>query len=112
MISLTNTQRRILNAAVDDFENLEQIYRSICLDFSSEKYNASNCGAFYWRESADAIPLSEIVDAIQSLVDQGLFAVRLAEGTFVTATASDQSYLWRGWFAAMDAGKAALSRAD
>jgi hypothetical protein len=112
MISLTNTQRRVLNAAVDDFENLEQIYRSICLEFSSERYNASDGGAFYWRESADAIPLSEIVDAIQSLVGQGLLAARLVEGTFVTVATSDQSYLWRGWFATTDAGKAALSQSD
>ena len=42
MSGLTKTQWLILNATADDFEDLEQIYRSICLDFSADRYDRSD----------------------------------------------------------------------
>lgn len=110
MAAITTTQWRVLNATADDFENLEQIYRSLCLEFSSENYEASDRRMFYWRESADAVPLVEIVDAIRSLVDKGLLSVRLPQGDSFTIRSNDLSYLWRGWFTMTDAGRALLGQ--
>jgi hypothetical protein len=108
MTALTTIQRRVLNATADDFEDLEQIYRSICLEFSSENFGASDRRMFYWRESVDAVPLAEIVEAIRLLVDQGLLSVRLPQGNTLAITSNDLSYLWRAWFTTTDAGRALL----
>jgi hypothetical protein len=53
---LTETERLVLNAAADDIENLEQIYRSVSLEFSAENYEPDNPQAFYWRERQPPIP--------------------------------------------------------
>ena len=41
MSTLEKTKWLILNATTDDYEDLEQLYRSICFEFSSEFYNPS-----------------------------------------------------------------------
>jgi hypothetical protein len=108
MTALTKTQWLVLNATADDFEDLEHIYRSICLEFSAEKYDPSDPDAFYWREASDVATLSEIVEALRVLVDRGLVSVRLPQGDTFVRTSHDLSYLWRGWFSITDMGRTAL----
>ncbi|GAB6187999.1 hypothetical protein JCM17478_35010 [Thermopirellula anaerolimosa] len=108
MAALDRIQRRILNAAADDYEDLEQIYRSISLTFSSHNYRPSDPNAFYWREAEDAVPLSEIIEGIRVLVESGLLSVRLPESRTYAPTSQDVSYLWRGWFRITEKGRIAL----
>ena len=109
MSRLSKTQWLILNATADDFEDLEQIYRSICLEFSAERYDRSDPKAFYWREGADAVPLSEIVDALRFLIDHDMLSARLPEGDIVAPLSNELSYLWRAWFGITAAGRTALT---
>jgi hypothetical protein len=108
MATVTTTQWLVLNATADDFEDLERIYQSICLQFSSEKYAPSKRESFYLREAADAVPLAEIIEAIRSLIDLGLLSVRFPGDDTVAGAGNDLSYLWRGWFGITDRGRAAL----
>ncbi len=57
----------VLNATADDWENLEQIYYLVCLEFSPEGYENRDHGAFYlrrprgplrWERSPIALPTS------------------------------------------------------
>jgi len=109
MTRLTKTQWLVLSATADDFEDLERIYRSICLEFSAERYDAADPASFYWREATDAVPLSEIVEALRLLVDNELLSVRFPQGDSIAHPSNDLSYLWRGWFGITEAGKTALS---
>lgn len=109
MAALDRIQRRILNAVADDYENLEQIYRSMCLTLSSHNYRPSDPNAFYWREAEDAVTLSEIIEGIRVLVESGLLSVRLPESGAYTPTSQDVSYLWRGWFTVSEKGRIALA---
>jgi hypothetical protein len=110
MIALTETQWLVLNATSDDAEDLERIFRTICLEFSAEEHARTEPDAFYWREAKDAVPLSEIVDAIRVLVDRGLLAVRLPEGErdAFARSPNDPSYLWHGWFGITSKGRVEL----
>ncbi|GEM_PF-4451467 len=98
MSAITQDQWLILNAMADDYENLEQIYRLICLEVSPEGYNPSDPNSFYWREAKDRVPLSDIVDNLLLLVKEGLLSVRMEDGRVPSDTKNDLSYLWRGWF--------------
>lgn len=108
MVSLNRTHYLVLNATTDDFEDLEQIYRSVCLTFSPERYSPSDPGAFYLRPSEDAVPLSEIVEAIRYLVDHGLLGVHLPDNYSDARDPKDVSYLWRAWFKITEKGRIAL----
>jgi hypothetical protein len=57
MRSLTNTQWVVLNAATADFEDLKRIYRSVSVEFSSERYEPADPNSFYWREAREAVSL-------------------------------------------------------
>jgi hypothetical protein len=107
MMSLTKTQWLVLNAATDDFENLEQIYRSVSLEFSSERYNPSDPSSFYWREAKDRVPLSQIADCIPALVDDGLLELRNTEDGG-RSCAADLTYVWRAWFKITRKGRTLL----
>jgi len=110
MSPVTKTQWLVLNATSDDFEDLEQIYRSICLEFSAERYDPSDPKSFYWREGADAVPLSDIVEALRFLVDHGMLSVRSPQGDIVVAPpTNDLSYLLRSWFGITATGRAVLT---
>jgi hypothetical protein len=112
MSSLNKVQRLILDAAADDFEDLEQIYRSICLEFSPERYDPSDPNAFYWREPADRVRLEEVVDNLKALVDRRLLCVRLPDSDAPPDTSSDLTYLWRGWFGLTPEGREAAKLDD
>lgn len=112
MGSLNKVQRLILGAASDDFEDLEQIYRSICLEFSPERYDPNDPNAFYWRESADRVRLEEVLDNLKTLVDRGLLRVKLPDRDAPPDTSSDLTYLWHGWFGLTPDGRAESERID
>jgi hypothetical protein len=105
-------RRLILEATSDDFEDLEQIYRSICLEFSPERYDLADPNAFYWRESADRIRLGDLIDNLKALVDEGLLRVRVPDSDEPPDTSGDLSYLWRGWFGLTPQGLAAAKLGD
>jgi hypothetical protein len=110
MGSLNKVQRLILDAVSDDLEDLEQIYRSICLEFSPERYGSTDPNAFYWRESANRVRLEEVVDNLKALVDRGLLCVKLPDRDAPPDTASDLTYLWHGWFGLTPEGRAEVER--
>ena len=108
MDPISRTQWLIMNATSDDYEDLEQIYRSTALEFSAERYNPTDADAFYWREAKEALLLSDIVDNIRLLVSQGLLSVKLATANVLPDTNNDLSYLWRGWFRITPKGREIL----
>ncbi len=61
----------ILNATADDWENLEQIYKMVCFDFSAQNYADAEKGAYYMRPAKGAPLLEEIADRICGLVGSG-----------------------------------------
>lgn len=85
----------ILNATADDWENLEQIYHMVCLEFSAENYET---GGFYLRPIPDAPLLEEIADRIGHLFEASLLEGRLENGNTVSPGKVDANYMWRGWF--------------
>ncbi len=112
MSALAKAQWLILNATADDYEDLEQIYRSICLEFSSERYKPSDPTSFYWRQAKDPVALSEIVDNLRLLVNDGLLAVKMADSGVLPDTSNDLSYLWQGWFRVTPKGRAILAASE
>ncbi len=92
------TAWQILDATADDWENLEQIYLMLCLDFSSENYKARNEGAYYLRPTRGAVLLEEIAYRIPKLLAAGLLAARWGESGEQVSDLNDLSYVWRGWF--------------
>lgn len=92
---LTKTQWLVLNATADDFEDLEQIYRSINLEFRSQEDEVPT--SFYWSDAKDRVPLSEIADCIRILLGQGLLTARMAD-TGGPPDMNDPSCIWRAWF--------------
>ncbi len=89
----------VLNATSDDFESLEQIYLSVCMEFSSENYRPDDSNAFYWRKASDAPLLADIADTIKKLFEMGLLEIRM--DLYEPATSIvDSSYVWRAWFRA------------
>ncbi len=99
-------EQEILNAASDDWESVEQIYRSVCLEFSAENYVPDDPSAFYWRESNRGISLAQIADATVQLVVSGLLQARAEDGTFVPTISGDQ--LWRCWYKSSEKGRQIL----
>ena len=86
MESLTPTEWEVLNATADDPENLEQIFRMV-------------------RDSSPSIPLSEVADAVLTLVEKGLLAARGEEGGQPMLLTTDLGYVWRAWFAMTPRGR-------
>jgi len=107
---LTLTQSSILNAVSDDYEDLERIYKSICLEFSSERYNPSDPTSFYWREGKSGLSLAELADNLVVLVDQGLLEVRMPNAAL--GSGGDFSYVWKGWFGLTSAGRRCLLESE
>jgi hypothetical protein len=95
MAPLTKTQWLVLNATADDFEDLEQIYRSINLAFCPQESGV--VAAPSWRDAEDRIPLAEIAECIREMVDQGRLTARMSDGGG-RPDMRDLSYVWKGWF--------------
>jgi hypothetical protein len=98
MHSLDKTAWEVLNATADDWENLEQMYRLICFEFSAENYAEREKGAYYLRPAKGAPLLQEVADRIGPLVEAGLLEGRLEDGELPVSERSDRSYVWRAWF--------------
>ncbi len=98
MHALDKTAWEVLNATADDWENLEQIYHLISLDFSAEHYEDRQRGAYYLRPARGAASLQEIAERITSLVQAGLLAARLEESGSTVSDPREPSYVWRAWF--------------
>ena len=92
---LTETQWLVLNATADDFEDLEQIYRSINLEFCPQEDAVST--SVCWSDAKNRVPLADIADCIRSLFGQGLLTARMAD-TGGPPDTNDPSYVWRAWF--------------
>ena len=103
MRPITMIEMLVLSAASDDYENLEQVYRSLALEFSAENYDPSNPKSFYWREAAQAPSLSEIANAIRQLTVDGLLEGRMEDGSPIV-TLHDPSLVWQGWFRTTETG--------
>jgi hypothetical protein len=97
MKNLSKIERLVLEAASDDFENLEHIYRSISLEFSAKKFKPADPNSFYWREAVNAPPLTQIADAIKILASEGFLESRTESGT-TPSTEGDSAFVWRAWF--------------
>jgi hypothetical protein len=104
MATLDKTAWEILNATADDQENLEQIYRAICLDFSAPGYEERDRGAYYLRPAPGAPLLEELGDRICQLAEAGLLQAHL-QGTEHLADLGDRSYVWRAWFSMTSRGR-------
>lgn len=108
MATVSRVDREILNSLSDDMENLEQIYRSICLEFSAESYGRTGEG-FYWREARHAIPLSDLADALSGLLDRGLVEALLEGHDRPITHTGDRGFLCRAWYRLTPLGRATLS---
>jgi hypothetical protein len=105
VLTLTEFESDVLNAMADDIENLEQIYKSLALEFSPENYQSGDVSAFYWRQREPQIFLADIADALTTLTRKGLLTVRLEDGQ---AISSGFEYAWQGWFGLTQLGRAML----
>ena len=104
---LTEIELLVLNATVDDVENLEQIYRMLSLEFSAENFDPDNPDAYYWRDKQPPIALSEIADALQLLVQRGLLSAHRNSAEPALA-AGDERSVWRSWFELTAVGRKIL----
>lgn len=109
MQNLSKTAWEILNATADDWENLEQIYHSVCFDFSAEHYADSDKGAYSLRPAKGAPLLEEIADRISELVESGFLHARSGESDESVPNLRDRSYVWRAWFTMTPLGRNAWS---
>jgi len=110
MQTLTQLDWEILNATADDWENLEQIYRSICFDFSAELYEHAKEGAFYLRPASKAPLLETLADRIVELVQAGLLEGHLDDQPVVDQ--SDLRFVWRAWFRMSPEGRRTWSESE
>lgn len=107
---VNRTELLILNAAADDPENLEQIYRAVSLEFSPENYEPDNPQAYYLRETRPPVPLADVADAVRSLAEKGLLRARTESGG--PQSLQDLTYVWRAWFELTPAGRKQLAESQ
>ena len=99
-------EQEILNATSDDWESLEQIYRSVCLEFSSENYVSGDPTLFYLRDNSRGISLAQIADTTIQLVGAGMLNSRCEDGSFLQTISGDQA--WKCWYKVSSKGHKAL----
>ena len=73
-------EQEVLNAACDDWENLEQMYRSIVFEFFSENYDPANAQTYCWRDRQSGFTLANIADCVARLVETGMLDARTEDG--------------------------------
>lgn len=93
----------VLNASVDDWEDLEQIVRLINFEYQG---TASDGKTSLWRESPHKLPFADVVSGIIEGVTAGLLDVRFESKP---ANTSDLSFVWLGWFHPTEKGRAFLN---
>jgi len=104
MVMSNPLELQVLNTTSDDIENLEQIYRSLSLEFSSQHFRPDDPTAFYWRAAHDGPSLADIANSLRSLIEKGLLEVRTEDGRS-TNSLTDLSVIWSAWFRATPAGR-------
>src|SRR5260370_12185474 len=109
MYVLDKTAWEVLNATADDCEDLEQIYRQVCLEFSSQDRER---GGYYYRPVKEGPLLYEVADRIRSLVENGLLAPVMDEKGLPVSDLTDQSYVWRAWFRMTPDGRSAWASSE
>ena len=97
---VTNVQFEILNALSDDWEDLEQIFKLISLEYVAPPEASAPC----WRKSKTPLRLAEIADELPVLRARGMVQVRL-EDRETAVEVGDLSYVWNGWFALTASGR-------
>jgi hypothetical protein len=103
MRQLSSTEWLVLNAAADDAENLEQIYRCLAFEYAPDPLHPDDVDAHCWREARPSVPLAEIAEAIRSLVARGLLTARWDPAE--PSHPDDLSYVWKAWFEMSEAGR-------
>jgi hypothetical protein len=112
MHALDKTSWEIMDATADDWESLEQIYQTVCFEFSAENYEARDAGAYYLRPARAAVLLEEIADRIRDLVAAGLLAACWGDSGKPVTDLDDLSYVWRAWFSMTPQGRSAWEAYD
>jgi hypothetical protein len=107
MTKITSVEWLVLNATADDAENLEQIYRSLAFECSADPDHPGDPTAYSWREARPQVLLSEIADAIQSLVARGFLVLRRDPAE--ESNPDDLSFVWRAWFEMSQEGRSLWS---
>jgi hypothetical protein len=109
MVRLSKIEREILDATADDVENLEQIYRTVTLQFVECPSGSGGplLTPGYFRERADSFPLSSVANAIPRLVGKGLLRPVMDEDGHPWEDDADITMVWRAWFGMTDEGKRA-----
>ncbi len=107
-MDIASLELLILNECQDDTENLEQLFKAICLEFSGERYDPMNPKSFYFRDGPHGIHLNDIATVIPSLITKGWLAGKMEDGSPVSMTAN-LSFVWSAWFRTSDAGRQVLS---
>jgi hypothetical protein len=103
MRPVTTTEWLVLNATADDAENLETIYRCLAFECSIDADHPDGPRACSWREARPSILLSEIADAIHSLVARGHLIARWDPAE--PSHTDDLSYVWKAWFEMSESGR-------
>jgi hypothetical protein len=106
-MSLTSTEWAILNATADDMENLEQIYRTVCLEYFQD-----NHGSGHWRERKPLVCLADIAEGIRRLLGEGFLVPIMDEEGSPWTDMDDVSVFWRAWFQMTQAGRDAWSSSE
>jgi hypothetical protein len=73
-------EQEVLNSACDDWENLEQIYRSIVFEFFEENYDPNDAQTYYWRDRQTGLTLASIIGCVVKLVETRMLDARTENG--------------------------------
>ena len=101
-----NTESEVLNAAVDDWESLDQLFVSIRFEFASQMLGPSIPNAVFWRDRNPSITLNEIARTIRDLVKASELQARREDGTIVTELTGDD--VFECWFYTSEKGRQKL----
>jgi hypothetical protein len=94
----------ILDATADDWEDLEQIYLSVCFEFTGSSGEGAASTGCYRRVRRAVLP-QEIADRVRNLVDRELLAAVDEEAGRPITSREDLSYIWHAWFRMTPQGK-------
>ncbi len=104
---MTDLGQKIIASLSDDWENLEQLYKMISLEYVQGSQESGNpC----WKGAKEHYLLSEIADALFSLWADGYVQVRLDGAKPTEFTRADPSQVWRGWFSLTERGAKEVHR--
>ena len=109
---LDKTAWEILNATADDWENLEQIFLSVCFEVMTIETEQPGHAEHCLRRVRETVLLAEIADRVRNLVVRGLLtAIDENEGRPI-ANPADLTFVWKAWFRMTPEGKRLWEAAD